>query len=245
MSKFSRRDFVKIVGGTAAATAVGLPAFTAAAGSKKVVIVGGGTAGATAAKYIKRGDSSIDVTVIEPNKDYYTCYLSNEVLGGGRKLESIRFGYDGLKGHGVNVVHDMVTAIELGDLERGYTPIDIQGNDERLHSLSCPLMLGPIIVHPFSSVFPFPSCLLFSFTFTLFLSSSFHPFSSICVSLPLLSSSSLSSLPPLYLSSFLLFLLSDHSLALFSSFPPIFLHPPILPVLAFLFLFSGPPQPSH
>ena len=45
MSKFSRRDFVKIVGSTAAATAIGLPAFTAAAGSKKVVIVGGGTAG--------------------------------------------------------------------------------------------------------------------------------------------------------------------------------------------------------
>jgi sulfide dehydrogenase [flavocytochrome c] flavoprotein chain len=112
MSKFSRRDFVKIVGSTAAATAIGLPAFTAAAGSKKVVIVGGGTAGATAAKYIKRGDASIDVTVIEPNKDYYTCYLSNEVLGGGRKLESIKFGYDGLKGHGVNVVHDMVTAID-------------------------------------------------------------------------------------------------------------------------------------
>ena len=91
MSKFSRRDFVKIVGGAAAATAVGLPAFTAAAGSKKVVIVGGGTAGATAAKYIKRGDASIDVTVIEPNEHYHTCYLSNEVLGGGRTMDSIKF----------------------------------------------------------------------------------------------------------------------------------------------------------
>ena len=41
---------------------------------------------------------------------------------------------------------DIVTAIELGDLDRGYTPIDITGKDEKLYSLTCPLMLGPIIV---------------------------------------------------------------------------------------------------
>ncbi len=41
---------------------------------------------------------------------------------------------------------DVVTAIELGDLDRGYKPIDISGKDVRLYSLSCPLMLGPIIV---------------------------------------------------------------------------------------------------
>ena len=41
---------------------------------------------------------------------------------------------------------DVVTAIELGDLDRGYKAIDISGKDERLYSLTCPLMLGPIIV---------------------------------------------------------------------------------------------------
>jgi 5'-nucleotidase len=41
---------------------------------------------------------------------------------------------------------DVVTAIELGDLDRGYAPIDITGKDEKLYSLTCPLMLGPIIV---------------------------------------------------------------------------------------------------
>ena len=41
---------------------------------------------------------------------------------------------------------DVVTAIELGDLDRGYKAIDISGKDERLHSLTCPLMLAPIIV---------------------------------------------------------------------------------------------------
>ena len=41
---------------------------------------------------------------------------------------------------------DVVTAVELGDLDHGYRAIDISGKDSRLYSLSCPLMLGPIIV---------------------------------------------------------------------------------------------------
>jgi sulfide dehydrogenase [flavocytochrome c] flavoprotein subunit len=112
MSNLTRRNFVKLTGGLAAVSAIGLPAFSAAAGSKRVVIVGGGTAGATAARYIKRGDSSVDVTVIEPNTEYYTCYLSNEVIGGDRNIDTIRFGYDGLRGMGINVVHDTVNGID-------------------------------------------------------------------------------------------------------------------------------------
>jgi len=110
MSKINRRNFIKIAGGAAAVGAIGFPAI--AAGKKQVVIVGGGTAGATAAKYIRRGDDSVEVTLIEPNKHYYTCYLSNEVLGGGRNIDTIKFSYDGLRKHGVTVVHDMVTAID-------------------------------------------------------------------------------------------------------------------------------------
>jgi 5'-nucleotidase / UDP-sugar diphosphatase len=39
-----------------------------------------------------------------------------------------------------------VTAIELGDLDRNYRAIDITGKDERLYSLTCPLMLGVLVV---------------------------------------------------------------------------------------------------
>jgi sulfide dehydrogenase [flavocytochrome c] flavoprotein subunit len=112
MNKFNRRSFIKIAGGLSAVSALGFPMIAAAGGKKRVVIVGGGTAGATAAKYIRRADSSVEVTLIEPNKHYYTCYLSNEVLGGARELDSLKFGYDGLKKHGVTVVHDTVTAID-------------------------------------------------------------------------------------------------------------------------------------
>ncbi len=109
--KMNRRDFVKTAGAATAAGLVGFPhiAFGAA---KKVVIVGGGTGGATAAKYIKRLDSSVDVTVVEPNETYYTCYFSNEVLSGERPIESIQVNYDGLKAHGINMVFDSATEID-------------------------------------------------------------------------------------------------------------------------------------
>ena len=107
----NRREFVKAAGAATALGMIGMPHIALGA-SKKVVIVGGGTGGATAAKYLKRADPSIEVTLIEADKHYYTCYMSNEVLGGERELDSIRFGFEGLAGHGVNVVHDKVTGID-------------------------------------------------------------------------------------------------------------------------------------
>ncbi|MBK5929156.1 FCSD flavin-binding domain-containing protein [Halochromatium salexigens] len=107
----NRRDFVKTTGAVAAVSAFGFPHIARAQG-KKVVVVGGGTGGATAAKYIKMADERIDVTIVEPNKAYYTCYMSNEVLSGARQIESIRHGYDDLKSMGINLVFEKATAID-------------------------------------------------------------------------------------------------------------------------------------
>ncbi|MFB1486607.1 MULTISPECIES: FCSD flavin-binding domain-containing protein [unclassified Thiocapsa] len=107
----NRRDFVRVAGAATAVGLVGAPHLAFGA-TQKVVIVGGGTAGATAAKYIKMADSSIDVTIIEPNKEYITCYLSNEVLGGDRAYDTLKVGYDGLKARGINVVHDTASGID-------------------------------------------------------------------------------------------------------------------------------------
>lgn len=107
----SRRDFVKVAGAATAVGLVGAPHLALGA-SQKVVIVGGGTAGATAAKYIKMADSSIDVTLIEPNPEYVTCYLSNEVIGGDRAYDTLRVSYDGLKARGINVVQDSASGID-------------------------------------------------------------------------------------------------------------------------------------
>jgi len=109
MTNFSRRDFMKV--SATAAAAAGFPAIALGAG-KKVVVVGGGTGGATAAKFIKMLDPSIDVTVIEQNKNYFSCYMSNEVLSGVRGMNDIMAGYDGLKKHGIRVVIDTVTGID-------------------------------------------------------------------------------------------------------------------------------------
>ena len=57
------------------------------------------------------------------------------------RASGMRFRYDPSRPK-----FDVVTAIELGDLDRGYRAIDISGKDERLYSLTCPLMLGMILV---------------------------------------------------------------------------------------------------
>ncbi|MBF0358200.1 MAG: FAD-dependent oxidoreductase [Magnetococcales bacterium] len=114
MSKFTRRSFVKLTGG---AVAVGM---TACAGGPsiasnykhRVVVIGGGYGGSIAAKYIRMADKSIKVTLIEQNKHYYSCPLSNWVVAGFRDIEVQKWGYEGLKGHGVDVVHEKATKID-------------------------------------------------------------------------------------------------------------------------------------
>jgi sulfide dehydrogenase [flavocytochrome c] flavoprotein subunit len=115
MSKYSRRDFIKAGAAVGAAgIAAGFTPFAIGGshGSKKVVIVGGGMGGATAAKYIRMMDPSISVTLIETNRSYFTCFLSNEVLSGTREMDTLMVGYKGLEAHGVKVVIDMVTSID-------------------------------------------------------------------------------------------------------------------------------------
>lgn len=107
-----RRTFLKLTGGAAVASAIaGFPHIARAAG-QSVVVVGGGPAGATCARYLLRNDPSLKVTLIEANSTYHTCFMSNEVIGGDRSLDGIAVGFDGLKKAGVQVVHDLVVGID-------------------------------------------------------------------------------------------------------------------------------------
>jgi sulfide dehydrogenase [flavocytochrome c] flavoprotein chain len=119
MSKITRRDFLKIAGAASAAGVLGHAPLAYAAkhgmskGSARVVIVGGGFGGATCAKYLRRLDPGVAVTLVEPSSKFITCPFSNLVLGGLRTMDSITHGFDALKKkHGVNVVHDTVTSID-------------------------------------------------------------------------------------------------------------------------------------
>jgi sulfide dehydrogenase [flavocytochrome c] flavoprotein chain len=114
MSQINRRDFIKLAAAASSASLLGIPATARADGSAKakVVVIGGGYGGATAAKYVKMLDSSIDVTLIEPNKVYVSCPLSNEVIAGHRDIKTLEIGYDGLKKRGIKVLHDLVTGVD-------------------------------------------------------------------------------------------------------------------------------------
>ncbi len=79
---------------------------------RRVVVIGGGWGGSTAARYIRMADPSIEVMLIEPNKEFVSCPFSNLVLSGLRTIESLTQSYGGLRRRGVKFVHETVTAIE-------------------------------------------------------------------------------------------------------------------------------------
>ena len=110
MSRLTRREFTAAAGASAAAFAA--PAVAQGKGGR-IVVVGGGFGGASAAKYAKMfGGNAVEVTLIEPNKTFYTCPFSNLVLGGLRDIGSIGHGYDAMSKRGVKVVHDSVTGVD-------------------------------------------------------------------------------------------------------------------------------------
>ncbi|HKL68656.1 NAD(P)/FAD-dependent oxidoreductase [Salibaculum sp.] len=111
--KLNRRAFI----GTAAAGAATLSAPTVmgqGSGRPRVVVVGGGAGGATAARYIaKDSNGEIDVTLIEPTRAYYTCFFSNLYIGGFREIDSLGHSYGTLAGnYGINVLHDWATGVD-------------------------------------------------------------------------------------------------------------------------------------
>ncbi len=117
-----RRDFLKLMGAGAGVSLAGCATQQTAAvgeamsksGGRRVVVVGGGYGGTVAAKYIRMLDSSIEVVLIEPNKQFVSCPFSNLYIGGLLKdLSSLTIGYDKLAAnHGIKMVHDTVTAVD-------------------------------------------------------------------------------------------------------------------------------------
>ena len=111
MTKLTRRQFTGLFAGAAGALAAPSLAFGAV---PRVVVVGGGAGGATAARYIaKDSKGAINVTLVEASKQYYTCFFSNLYLGGFRDYGSIGHSYENLSNnHGVNVVHDWAASVD-------------------------------------------------------------------------------------------------------------------------------------
>jgi NADPH-dependent 2,4-dienoyl-CoA reductase/sulfur reductase-like enzyme len=116
MMSISRRDFLKQV--TAGALAAGAPAArTARAAAPRVVVIGGGYGGATAARYIRLWSPDIAVTLVERDAAFVSCPLSNRILAGVIGLDDITRSYSPLRDRaGVELVRD--EAVEIDPVAR-------------------------------------------------------------------------------------------------------------------------------
>ena len=106
----NRRHFL----GTSLATATLLSAPAVLGQAKpRVIVIGGGAGGATAARYLaKDSDGALDVTLIEANPIYTTCFFSNLYLGGFYDFDKLQHGYDKLSAGGVSVITDLATGVD-------------------------------------------------------------------------------------------------------------------------------------
>ena len=91
-----------------------LPRIARAQAKSRVVVVGGGFAGATAARALRHSDPTCDVVLVEPNRVFVACPFSNLALVGLRDMAAQQFGYDAVVAAGVRVVHAAATGIDPG-----------------------------------------------------------------------------------------------------------------------------------
>ncbi len=118
MSNMNRRSFIKLLGAATGIGLAGAPRIVSAAEllpkkGRRVVVVGGGYGGAIVAKYIRLHDPSIEVVMIERDRQFVSCPFSNLVIGGFRDLRDNTIAYDKLAANnGIQVIHGEVTAVD-------------------------------------------------------------------------------------------------------------------------------------
>ncbi len=116
---FDRREFIKLSAAGSVLASLGgcTQALIQSSGNKpRVVIIGGGYAGAAVAKYLRNwSNAGVEAVVIEPNPYFISCPLSNLVLGGSKQLDDLSFSYGALKrNHGIQWITDTVISVDPG-----------------------------------------------------------------------------------------------------------------------------------
>ena len=115
MVDVTRRRFTELMGASvlsAAATPLFAPAVLGQA-KPKLVVVGGGPGGGTVAHQVaKDAAGAIEVTLVEPQKSFTTCFFSNLYVGGFRDFKSITHSYDKVAKAGVTIAPEIATAID-------------------------------------------------------------------------------------------------------------------------------------
>ena len=88
------------------------PGIARAQAAGRLVIIGGGFGGASAARFARDTYPDIEVTLVEPRRNFVTCPYGNLVIGGVRQIADITFGYDAVRARGVRVIHESAAAID-------------------------------------------------------------------------------------------------------------------------------------
>lgn len=106
----TRRAFLSSSAAVASAAFIPLPAFAQAA--PRVVVVGGGFAGATCARVLRKLEPKIQITLVEASATFTACPFSNAVIGGLRQLSAQQFGYDKVRADGITLALQMATKVD-------------------------------------------------------------------------------------------------------------------------------------
>ncbi len=112
MNTISRRRLLGAGSALAGLSLAGCASTDSGPSIGRVVVIGGGFGGSTAAHYLKMWGGNIDVTLVERNANFVSCPISNLVLGGYKQIADVTKGYGGLKAMGIKVVQGEVTAID-------------------------------------------------------------------------------------------------------------------------------------
>jgi len=148
MPRLNRRDFLK--SSSAAAAAALVPGcMTQSASPEKsvgrVVVIGGGYGGATAAKYLRMwSGGTIEVVLVEREAEFVSCPASNLVIGGTRTLADITRSYAKLRDYGVQVVRDEATRIDAEKKKVSLRRGEDLAYDRLIVSPAVDLMFGEI-----------------------------------------------------------------------------------------------------
>lgn len=108
----SRRRVLQGLGAGGVAALFGTSPAVGQSARPRVVVIGGGIAGASVSRALRREDPTISVTLVEPSARYTTCPFSNLVVAGLREIATLQFGYDGLRRAGIDVMHESAVAVD-------------------------------------------------------------------------------------------------------------------------------------
>jgi sulfide dehydrogenase [flavocytochrome c] flavoprotein chain len=110
MNRTSRRAFIKSAAAGASVALFPLPAISQGAAGR-VVVVGGGFAGASCARALKKLDPRLNVTLVEASQTFTACPYSNGVIAGLRDLREQQFGYDKVAADQVTMAFASATGV--------------------------------------------------------------------------------------------------------------------------------------